>query len=200
MEHKGTVLLETERLILRRFEERDAQAMFDNWASNPNVTQYLTWQAHGSVDDTKALLREWVKNYGCDNFYQWAIELKTLAQPIGSISVVRIQEEVDECEVGYCLGEEWWKKGIMTEAFKRVIAFLFEEVKANRICADHDTENVNSGKVMQKSGLTYEGTLRQAGRNSKNPRCDLAVYAVIKALRKERTGLGNVYKRFRGFH
>ena len=180
MEHKGTVVLETERLILRRFQVGDAQAMFENWASNPNVTKYLTWQPHASADATRALLGEWVQDYARPDRYQWAIELKTLGQPIGSISVVHVRENVDECEVGYCLGEPWWKKGIMTEAFKRVIAFLFEEVKANRICAHHDTENVGSGKVMQKSGLTYEGTLRQAGCNTSNPRCDLAVYAVIK--------------------
>lgn len=180
MQHKGTVILETERLLLRRFQAQDAQAMFDNWASNPNVTKYLTWQPHESVQATQTLVCDWVESYASPDFYQWAIELKTLGQPIGSISVVRIEEKVDECEIGYCIGEQWWGKGLTTEAFKRVIEFLFEEVGANRISAKHDTENIGSGKVMQKSGLTYEGTHRRAGCNCTNRRCDLAVYASIK--------------------
>ena len=180
MEHKGTVALETERLILRRFREEDAQIMFDNWVSNPNVTKYITWQTHGSVETTKAVIGEWIKKYQIPNYYQWAIELKEIGQAIGSISVVRINERVESCEVGYCIGERWWKQGITTEAFKRVIEFLFEELQANSIRAGHDTENPGSGCVMQKCGLVYEGTLRQAGKNNKNALCDLAIYAILR--------------------
>ena len=60
MEHKGTVRIETERLILRRFESDDAQAMYDNWASNPNVTKYLTWPTHSSVDVAQWVVNDWV--------------------------------------------------------------------------------------------------------------------------------------------
>ena len=184
MEHKGTVVLETDRLVLRRFREDDAQSMFDNWASNPNVTKYITWPTHESVDITKAIIGEWIKSYRNSDFYQWAIELKELGQIIGSISVVRIHERTDACEIGYCICEPWWNKGITTEAFKRVIAFLFDEVQVNRIGAKHDTDNPGSGRVMQKSGLQYEGTLRQAGKNNTNALCDLAVYAILRQGRK----------------
>lgn len=183
MNHIGTVVLETERLILRRFKLEDAQEMFINWASNPNVTKYITWPAHESVEITKNVISEWVKGYEKLDFYQWAIELKSLGQVIGSISVVHLNERVDACEIGYCIGEPWWRKGITTEAFNRVINFLFEEIKANRISACHDTNNPNSGRVMQKCGLTYEGTLRQAGKNNDNTHCDLAVYAILKGVR-----------------
>lgn len=50
MTHKGTVMLETERLILRRFVAEDAEAMFRNWVNDPEVTRYLTWQPHGSIE------------------------------------------------------------------------------------------------------------------------------------------------------
>ena len=182
MEHKGSIVLETERLILRPFREEDAQEMFDNWASNPNVTKYVTWPPHTSVEATKSLLREWGMGYFLPDFYQWAIELKELGQVIGNIAVVNIDEKIDACEIGYCLGEAWWNKGIATEAFKRVIDFLFAEVQANRISARHDTDNPASGKVMQKSGLVYEGTLRQAGKNNTNPLCDLAIYAILREM------------------
>ena len=180
MIHQGTKILQTNRLILRKFKIEDAQAMFDNWASNPNVTKFLTWPHHESVAITKSLLCDWVKGYAEDNYYQWAIELKGLGQPIGSISVVGINEKVDEIEIGYCIGEKWWRQGYTSEALQEIIRFLFNEVKAKRVCAKHDTLNPNSGYVMRKCGLEYEGTLRKAGKNSTNTICDLAIYSILQ--------------------
>lgn len=68
----------------------------------------------------------------------------------------------------------------MAEAVKAVIAFLFEEVGVNRIAARHDVNNPNSGKVMQKAGMKYEGTLRQADRNNQGI-IDYAIYSVLKS-------------------
>lgn len=179
MIHRGTKSLETKRLLLRQFKPTDAQNMFDNWASNSNVTRYLTWSPHDNVETTKSIVNEWVDGYNAANFYQWAIEVKELLQPIGSISVVRINEIADEVEVGYCIGEQWWHQGYTSEAFAKVIEFLFSEVGVKRICAKHDTDNPNSGRVMLKCGLEYEGTLRKAGKNSTNSVCDLAVYSIL---------------------
>lgn len=180
MKNKGTIVLETERLILRKFKIEDAQNMFGNWASNPNVTKYLTWGPHESVEITKLIINDWLNGYKEDNYYQWAIELKDIKEPIGSISVVRINEKIDEVEIGYCIGQDWWHQGYTSEAFSRIIDFLFNEVGVNRICAKHDTNNPNSGRVMLKCGLRYEGTLRSAGCNSTNSICDLAVYSILK--------------------
>ncbi len=74
MEHKGTVAIETERLRLRRFCVEDAQSMFRNWASDKEVTKFLTWPAHGSVDVSRHVLESWVKAYDDPGNYQWAIE------------------------------------------------------------------------------------------------------------------------------
>ncbi len=81
--------------------------------------------------------------------------------------------------IGYCLGDEYWHKGIMTEAFMRVIRFLFEEVDVNRIKSTHDVNNPNSGKVMLKCGLKYEGTLRKDEVNNTGVH-DSAVYSILK--------------------
>ncbi len=179
MIHKGTKYLETERLILRKFNVNDAQKMFDNWATNSNVTKFLTWQPHANVEITKAVLNDWISKYNEDNFYQWAIVIKDKNEPIGSLSVVRINEDVNETEIGYCIGEQWWGQGFTTEAFKRVIDFLFNEVGVKRICAKHDVNNPNSGKVMVKCGLKHEGTLKRAGKNNDNNACDLAIYSIL---------------------
>ncbi len=179
MQHQGTKKLETKRLLLRPFLLSDAQAMYKNWASNPNVSRYLTWSTHTCPSVTEQVVGDWCKGYSSQNYYQWAICLKELGEPIGSISVVRIDERISETEIGYCIGEHWWGQGITAEALNAVIAFLFEEVGAKRICAKHDVKNSNSGKVMQKGGMTYEGTHRRAGLNNEGI-CDVAVYAILR--------------------
>ena len=76
MNHKGTITLETNRLILRRFRLDDAQAMYDNWASDPEVTKFLTWPIHGNVEISRSILQSWIDAYADNDTYQWAIVLK----------------------------------------------------------------------------------------------------------------------------
>ncbi len=163
MEHKGTILLETERLILRRFVIEDTEAMYRNWASKDEVTKFLTWPTHADIEDTRELLRGWIADYQKADFYNWAIELREVGEVIGNISVVCVKEKIGCAELGYCIGSDWWGFGIMPEAGKTVIRYLFEEVGFNRIAAAHDRNNPKSGRVMQKIGMTYEGMLRKAG-------------------------------------
>ena len=107
MTHLGTQYIETDRLILRRFELSDAQAMFDNWASDTQVTKYLIWPTHTDTAVTKAVLKAWEGQYARNEFYNWAIVLKENGpEPIGNISVVRWDGEIPS--VGYCLGRRWW--------------------------------------------------------------------------------------------
>ena len=183
MNHCGTQRLETERLVLRRFVVEDAQAMFRNWASDPEVTKYLTWPAHASVDVTRAILKAWTAAYDNLNDYQWAIVLKENGEdPIGSIAAVDLNEELSIVQIGYCLGRPWWHRGIMPEALNAVIDFFFNAVGANRIESRHDPRNPHSGRVMQKCGMKYEGTLRSSDRNNQGI-CDACWYAVLKSER-----------------
>lgn len=190
--HKGTVTLETPRLILRRFTADDAQAMFDNWANDADVCRYLTWLPHGQVENTRALLERWAAGYEDAGNYQWAIELKALGRPVGSIGVGHFSERNLSCEVGYCMGKPWWGQGIMTEALRAVLAFLFEEVGMHRVEARHDPRNVGSGRVMEKAGMTLEGTLRDAMLRNDGSFHDLDVRAILRpeyeAARRSPTG------------
>ena len=176
--HKGTQTIETERLILRRAVREDAEAMFRNWASDPEVTKYLTWPTHGSMEATKKVLESWLPEYEKDNYYQWMIVLRERGEPIGSISVVRQNDRVEEAEIGYCIGSSWWHRGIMTEALSAVIEYLFTEVGMNRVAARHDPNNPHSGGVMRKCGMQYEGTHRACDRNNQGI-CDAAQYAIL---------------------
>lgn len=179
MKHLGTKTLETPRLILRQFCADDAQAMYDNWCSEPEVTKYLTWPTYTSVDTAHEILAIWTKEYEKKDFYQWAIELKETGQPVGSISVVEQKEKVKVAHIGYCIGKQWWHMGIMSETLKAVMDFLFDEVGFNRLESRHDPNNPNSGKVMTKCGMKYECTMRQSDWNNQGI-CDAAWYALLK--------------------
>lgn len=181
--HKGTQAIETPRLILRQAVREDAEAMFRNWASDPEVTKYLTWPPHATIDVTRNVLASWLEEYEKDDYYQWMIVLKEIGEPIGSISVVRQNDRVEEAEIGYCLGSKWWHRGIMSEALAAVIDYLFTEVGMNRIAARHDPNNPHSGGVMRKCGMIYEGTTLSSDKNNQGI-CDAAHYAI---LRRDRT-------------
>ncbi len=180
MKHCGTKTIETNRLILRRFVIEDAQSMYTNWASDDEVTKYLTWPTHGNVDITKFILEDWIKSYDKDNFYNWAIELKEMGTVIGNISSVGCNDDVGRVHIGYCIGRKWWNKGIMTEALECVIKFFFEEVGVNRVDSRHDVKNPASGIVMKKCGMVYEGTLRQFDINNQGVG-DTCYYGILKS-------------------
>ena len=181
MNHIGTKTIETERLILRQFTVEDSQAMFENWASDDEVTKYLTWPTHTSEEISKSILRDWVDSYKMPDTYNWAITLKSLNnQPIGNIAVVELREKAKAAQLGYCIGRNWWHQGIMSEALSAVKDFHFDEVEFNRVEAKHDRNNPHSGQVMMKCGLKYEGTLRQADWNNQGI-CDCCIYGLIKA-------------------
>lgn len=183
MKNCGTQRIETDRLILRRYKIEDADAMYKNWASDSEVTKFLTWQPHSSVEVSRSIIEDWLKEYSDEKYYHWAIVLKDNGnEPIGGISVVHMNEDISMVHIGYCLGRAWWRRGIMSEALKAVTDFMFDTVEVNRVEARHDPRNPNSGKVMQKCGMKYEGTLRSADRNNQGI-CDACYYALLRSER-----------------
>ncbi len=183
MKNCGTQRIETDRLILRRYVIEDADAMYKNWASDSEVTKFLTWQPHSSVEVSRGIIENWLKKYSDKKYYQWAIVLKANGnEPIGDISVVHMNEDISMVHIGYCLGRAWWRRGIMSEALKAVMDFMFDTVEVNRVESRHDPMNPNSGKVMQKCGMKYEGTLRSADRNNQGI-CDACYYALLRSER-----------------
>ena len=156
MKHKGTEFIETERIILRKFEKDDYNDMFGNWCNDSYVTKYLQWLPHGNINVTKGILSTWIKAYQKRDHYNWAIKYKVDNKVIGSIGVVNFSEEYKHCEIGYCLGKDYWNKGIMTECLISVTKYLIDEIGFNRVAALHHGENINSGKVMIRAGIKFE--------------------------------------------
>ncbi|MBQ2800784.1 MAG: GNAT family N-acetyltransferase [Lachnospiraceae bacterium] len=178
MKHLGTQRIETDRLILRKFVMEDAKAMYENWASDEEVTKYLMWPAHSDISVSQEILKEWTKNYTKEDYYQWAICLKENDEPIGNIGVVSQDDTVQMVHIGYCIGRQWWHQGITSEALRGVIGFFLDKLGMQRIESRHDPRNPNSGAVMKKCGMQYEGTLRKADWNNRGI-CDACYYAIL---------------------
>ena len=183
MNKTGTQTINTRRLILRPFRIEDAEDMYRNWASDPLVTRFLTWPVHASGDVSRQVLSDWIPRYGDGGYFNWAIEWKETGRVIGNISVVKLNEDREAADMGYCLSRAFWGRGIMPEALRAVMDYLFDTVGLNRIAACHDVNNPKSGRVMAKAGMKLEGILRGAGRNNLGI-CDEVWHA---ALRSDRT-------------
>ena len=160
LKNRGTELIETERLILRRFVPEDAKNFYDNVGSDFEVAKYVIWDVHKNIDVTKKLLEKWIASYDDPNKYKWAIELKENKEVVGSIDCVNLSVKYATCEVGYVLSSKYWNKGYMTETLKAVIGYLFEE-GFKTIYAEYMSLNPASGRVMEKAGMKYEGTLKR---------------------------------------
>ena len=183
MNKAGTQRIETHRLILRPFRIEDAEDMFENWASDPEVTRFLTWPAHTGVEVSRMLLNDWIPRYADGGYFNWAIEWKENGRVIGNISVVRFIEELETADIGYCMSRAYWGRGIMPEALRAVTDFLFDTVGVNRITACHDLNNPKSGRVMRKAGMKFEGILRGAGKNNQGI-CDEVRYGLLRSDRE----------------
>lgn len=177
---RKTIKLETERLILRKFKISDAKDMYESYCSRDIVTKYLRWLPHKSVEDTIEYLREIVlPKYHQEYTYRWAIELKESKKVIGCIDIVYIDLSTKKCTIGWVLSDDYWSKGIMTEAAKKVVEFIFKE-GFTRVQSHHHVENIASGKVMQKIGMTYEGRLRKYDLDRYGQIIDCEIYAIVK--------------------
>ena len=168
--------LETHHLQLRKMTIADSNEVFENWTSSEVAAKYLTWAPHSSVEVTKDYLsfEEENRDEG------WGIVLKETNQLIGTITVVENKPKIKTKTIGYVLGEEFWNHGYMSEALTKVIDFLFETTDVNRIEAEHDVNNPSSGRVMEKSGMIFEGILRKSKFNNQGI-VDVVIYSILRS-------------------
>lgn len=168
--------LNTQRLQLRKITTADSDEAFENWTHSEIVARYLTWAPHTSV----AVTKEWLTFEEEHRNEGWGIILKETTQLIGHIAVIDDKPKTKTKTLGYVLGEAFGNQGYMSEALKKIIDFLFETTDVNRIEAEHDIKNPGSGRVMEKSGMTFEGILREAGINNQGI-VDVAFYSILRS-------------------
>ena len=172
-------VLETDRLILRSMRMSDARDLYA-YASDPQVSQTVLWDAHQSIFQSRRFLRAAIWQYRRGLPASFAITLRDSGRMIGTIGFMWVNLDHKSAELGYSLSRAYWNQGIMTEALRRIVAFSFDELKLNRLEAQHDKENPASGRVMAHVGMHYEGTLRQRLMN-KGRYVDVALYAILRS-------------------
>ncbi len=172
-------VLDTKRLRLRPLSMRDEKDMY-RYASDPAVSRHVLWDAHESLRDTRSALRSAIRQYRSGSPGSFAIERRSDRRMIGTIGFMWINTEHRSAEVGYSLARDCWNQGYATEALAAVLRFGFDTLRLNRIEAQHETSNPASGRVMQKCGMTYEGTLRSRVFN-KGHFSDVRLYAILRS-------------------
>lgn len=181
MEHLGTVRLETRRLILRRFEMDDLEAIYENCWRHKSVTQWTSYAPMDCLADVQNNAKMFTEKWLCyenPRRYSWAIEEKATGEVIGRMFGMNPDDSIRQVDLAYEMGPAWWNRGLMTEAVQATLSFFFEQVGLNRVFAYHAPENPASGRVMQKCGMVYEGTLRQA-RKCNHGIIDVVCYSML---------------------
>ncbi len=161
LRHKGSTTLRTERMILRAFTLRDDWAMYENWASDPEVARYMRGKAHSSVVITRQVLESWCY-HGRKKSYHWAMVPNGWKQPIGSISFVTFDEAKQEAEVGYTLSRRFWGKGLASEALSAILEFGTRKIGFRSFYAQLFEENIRSVRVLEKCGFSFSARFANA--------------------------------------
>ncbi|MCL2373281.1 MAG: GNAT family N-acetyltransferase [Defluviitaleaceae bacterium] len=180
LNHTGSIIIETARLTLRPTTLSDAPQMLRNWASDPEVTRYLTWLPHQNLQTTEAVISAWNERHKNPDCYHWGIIEKASGQIIGTCGAHALDEKNQSIEIGYCLSRAHWGKGYTTEAAAAMVNHLLHTVGLNRISAACDPANPASARVMEKCGMTLEGIRRKAQFCQRRGFYDLVYYAVVK--------------------
>jgi ribosomal-protein-alanine N-acetyltransferase len=176
----NTKAIQTDRLILRKFNMEDANDMYNNWGSDPECCKYLAWNVHKNVEETKAILKSWIEGYN-NGSYNWVVEIKNTHEIIGSICVITALEKHSTCELAYCYGSKYWGNGYATEALRTVIEYLLKECNFYLVEARHISGNPASGRVMEKAGMHKDAVLRNRRVNKHTgERNDTIVYSITK--------------------
>ena len=173
------VVLKTERLILREFEESDWEAVHF-YGSDLEVVRYMPWRPN-SVENTRKLIQRAIAHQRDDprREYELAVTLRAGGGLIGGCGITMTSSQHRGAYIGYCFDKRVWGKGYATEAARAIVAFGFEHLGLRRIVATCDTENLASARVMEKIGMTREGRMRE-DMQIRGRRRDSFLYAILK--------------------
>jgi len=151
------VPIELERVLLRPPRLEDAEMVYCNWGTDAEVAKFVTWRPHASIEDTRAFLAFAGDRWDEGTEFTWLICLKNTGEPIGAIS---LRKEQFKAGIGYVLSRRQWGRGLILEAARRVLDIAFADARIFRVGAYCDVENTRSARVLEKLGMTLEGTLK----------------------------------------
>lgn len=152
------VQIKTERLVLQRFRQEDAEEIFYTYASKLAATKFMSWPTHESIKDTRDYLKYAIRGWKNDVDYSFGIRLKSGNRLIGACGLVNDQGKI---QFGYVLGPGHWGNGFATEATNALLDQIKNIKSVYRINTFADVENAASIKVLEKCGLVKEVVLEK---------------------------------------
>ena len=175
---KPPEIINTLRLQLRKPARADAEAIFANYAQDEEVTRYLTWQPHKTIEDTHAYLKHCIQGWEQGKTFPWVIVKNNNKQLIGAIEFSMADYKA---ELGYVLAKAAWGQGYMTEAAKAAMKWFQAQENIYRIWAVCKIENRSSAKVLEKLGMQFEVILHRWNKQTISPEpVDCCCYAWCK--------------------
>lgn len=165
--------METERLLIRPFQENDAEAVFA-CCQNPNLGNNAGWTPHKNIEESRKIIRDVFMG----PHPVWAMTLKDTRQLIGCVGIIPDpkRENPGVRMLGYWLDEAEWGKGYMTEAVRTVLNYGFGELGLNLVTATCYPHNKRSQQVLERSGFIYEGILHGAESTGEGREYDYLCY------------------------
>jgi ribosomal-protein-alanine N-acetyltransferase len=170
----------TERLRFRRPSSGDAEAIFRRYAGSPEVTRYMSFRTHRTVEDTRAFLASADAGWNAATDFAYLIERRGDGLLLGGTGLHI--ERPHRYATGYILARDAWGHGYATEALTAMLALAFHRPDVRRVYAECDAEHVASARVMEKCGMQREGVLRKHSvlpNLSREPR-DMLCYAKVR--------------------
>ncbi len=170
--------IQTARLVLRRMVPDDAEAIFATYAQDEEVTRFLVWHPHRSVEDTEAYVASCIQAWDKGTEFTWAIRKEDEAL----IGAIALRVTGFKADFGYVLARSYWGNGHMAEALRPVVDWALAQPTIFRVWGVCDVENLASARVMEKVGMTREGILRRLvihPQMSDTPR-DCFCYSLVK--------------------
>lgn len=148
-------ILETNRLVLRKFDINDAQDLYE-YCKDPEVTKQLNFDSYQNIENAQDRIDYLRMKYSQDKLLCWAIVEKRSDKVIGSIDLFHISDNDKQAEVGYVINRTYWNNGYATEALKKVIDYGFSNLELSKICGYCCINNIGSQTVMENAGMIFE--------------------------------------------
>lgn len=170
--------LPTRRTVLRPLTMEDVPAMFE-YTSVPENFCYLRRTAHISMNEDKAFIENVINGYREHREFVWGIEYRENAKLIGTCRLFNVDDDEKSCEVSYILHPDYQGRGLVAEAVKVLVNYVFTEWRFSSLVARCLVENSKSERVMLAAGMQYDGTYREYSEFNKKE-CTYKKYVISK--------------------
>jgi RimJ/RimL family protein N-acetyltransferase len=155
---KPLTFYETSRLYLRPPTLEDAEAVFQQYAQDTEVTKYMTWRPHANIQTTREFIERCLAVWENETTFPWMIIRKDGQEVMG---MIELRLKAFKTEVGYVLARAYWGQGFMPEAAKAIVEWALAQPEIYRVWAVCDVDNLASARVLEKIGMQREGLLRR---------------------------------------